>query len=118
MPRAAFQHTESAAQGVVEPFPGAVSSPTPKGVRDDAPRRHIMGDKAPGIAGAQDREDRIDDLPFGIGCRPATWCGGREQGCENLPGAIMKSGWVGFSGLHTAMLSQQINPIPTFFDML
>ena len=118
LPRVAFQHAEVAARGVVAPFPGAISSPAPKVVIDDAPRRQIIGDKAPGTTGAQDIEDRTDDLPFGIGCRPTTWFGGRDQGCENLPLAVIKIGGVGFSGLHTALLSQQINPIPTFFDTL
>ncbi len=85
---------------------------------DDAPRWQIVGDKPPGTAGTQDVEDGIDDLPLGIHFRPAARFGGRDQGCENLPFGIIEIGGVGFSGLHTAILSQQINPIPTFFDTL
>jgi hypothetical protein len=44
--------------------------------------------------------------------------GGRDDWCENLPFGIIEIGWVGFSGLHTVILSQQINPIPAFFDTL
>lgn len=69
-------------------------------------------------ASAQDIQDRIDDLPFGIGFRPAARFGSRNQWFENLPFSIIEIGWVGFSGLHTAILTQQTNPIPTFFDTL
>ncbi len=110
----AFEDPEVPAQGIVEPLPGAISSPAPKVVIDEAPRRQIIGDKPPGTAGPQDIQDRVDDLPFGIHFRSATWLGSRDQGCENLPFGIIEVGWVGFSGLHTAILSQQINPIPTF----
>ena len=114
LPRAAFQHTEIAAQGVVDPLPDPLFSPGRKIGIDDAPRRQIMGDKAPGTAGAQAREERIDDLPFGIGLRPATRFGGRDEWCENLPFGIIEVSGRGLSGFHTAMLSQLATLIPLF----
>ena len=115
---ATFQNPEVTAQGVIDPFPRPISAPAPTVVIDDAPRRQIIGDKPPRTASAQDIQDRIDDLPFGIGFRPAARFGSRNQWFENLPFSIIEIGWVGFSGLHTAILSQQTNPIPTFFDTL
>ena len=77
-----------------------------------------MGNRRPRTACAQDVEDRIDNVPLGIRLWSATGFGGRNEWFENLPFRIIEVGWVGFSGLHTAILSQQINPIPTFFDTL
>src|ERR1041384_3387394 len=115
---AAFQDAEVTAQGIVDPFPGTIFSPAPKVMIDDAPGRQIVGDKAPRTAGAQDIQDRIDDLALGINFWSTTRLGGRDHWFENLPFGIMEVGWVRFSGLHTAILPQQITPIPTFFDTL
>jgi hypothetical protein len=51
---AAFEDAEVAAQHIIDAFPGAVKTPLPEIVRDDAPGWQIIGDKPPRTAGAQD----------------------------------------------------------------
>jgi hypothetical protein len=109
---------EVAPQHLVEPLPGTVFKPAPKVGIDQAPRRHIVGDKPPRTAGAQALQDRIDHFPLGLLLWSPAGLGSRNQWGEQLPCRSIESGWVGLSGWHTAILSQQINPSPTFFDTL
>ena len=115
---ASCAHTEIATHDRVEPLPGAIVPPAPQGGRDQAPRRQSVGDKPPRPAGASDRQERVDALPFGRDFRPGARLGGRDQWFEPWPGGIIEIGWGGLSGWHTAILSQQTHPISTFFDTL
>src|SRR5439155_24880096 len=50
----AFEDPEVAAQRIVDQFPGAITTPSPKVVVDDPPGGQIMGDEAPRAATTKD----------------------------------------------------------------
>src|SRR5262245_4596661 len=51
-----------AAQRVVEPLPGSGSAPLMEIITDRPFRREVMRQSGPGASGAQDVEDRVEDL--------------------------------------------------------
>ena len=75
-------------QRAVGPLPGAITTPGTEVVEDDAPGRQVMGEHSPGASSAQYIADGVDDLPTGIGDRPATRLGRRQQRFQQLPFSV------------------------------
>ena len=69
-------------------LPGAVLAPLPKVVVDDAPGGQVMGQQAPGTAGAEQIEDPVQDLALGVDLRLAAGFGLRDLGPDQLPRCI------------------------------
>ena len=80
---AACQAPEVPAPRRIDPLPGAVTTPLPAIVRDNAPGRQLLGDKPPRPAGADDRQDGVDNVSLGRLLGSATRLGGRNQGYEH-----------------------------------
>src|SRR5687768_1338859 len=78
--------------------PGAIETPLTKIVVDDAMRRQIMREHAPGNTPANHVENSVENLAFGISRGSAAGFGLRKQGLKNLPLLIIEVGGIGFSG--------------------
>ena len=77
-----------------------------------------MRHRTPGNTASNDIENAVENLTFGIGFRSTARFCLRKQWLQNLPLFIIEVSGIGFSGFHTASLSQQTIPIPDFFDTL
>jgi hypothetical protein len=74
-----------AAQRVMDALPGAVARPKPKVVVDGGPGWQIMGQHAPGAAGARPVQDAVDDLAALIVDRPPIGRRGGHPRFEDAP---------------------------------
>lgn len=84
-------------------------------MQDDAPRRQVMGQSAsggPGAAGAQHVANGVDDLPSGVGDRPTTRFGGRQQGFKQLPFSVAEIAGISWS-FHTTTLQPTPMALPS-----
>ncbi len=71
-------------QGFVDPFPGAVPTPTAIPGMNGAPGREVLGQQAPLAAGADQVEDAIEDLAQ-VGRRSAHPLGFGQEGLDQGP---------------------------------
>src|SRR5918995_6691305 len=65
----AFQDAHLTASDIMKMRPGAIETPVAKIVIDHAVRRPIMRQRTPGNAAANDIENPIEKVAFGIGFR-------------------------------------------------
>src|ERR687894_3036302 len=72
---AAFKDTRITAQHIIDMRPGAIETPLTKIVINDAIRRKLVREHAPGNAASDDVEDSVENLPFRIGFRSSTGFG-------------------------------------------
>ena len=82
---AAFALPQLLTQGSVDLRPDARLTPSAVVMKDNAIRREVVGQQAPGGAGAQDIEDGVDDFPAGILDRASAGLGRRQQGFQEPP---------------------------------
>src|SRR5919199_3480820 len=111
---ASFEDAEVTAQGIVEPFPDAVSPPAPTIGIDDAPGRQIVWHQTPCPARAQDIQDCIDNCPLGIFLGSTARVGSRDQWFKDGPFGIIEISGIGLSRCHAAILPQPTILIPLF----
>ena len=72
-------------------LPGAITTPSPEVVEDNAPGRQVMGQHPPGASSAQHVADGVDDLPPGVGDGSAARSGRWQQWFQQLPFRSLRS---------------------------
>ena len=106
------------------PLPGAITTPGPEVVEDNAPRWQVVGQHPPGAPSAQHVADGVDDLPTRVGDRSAARFGRWQQWFQQLPFSVAEVAGIGWSfhapTLRPTPLSRLYTstPISTFLDTL
>jgi hypothetical protein len=85
--------------------PGPFETEASKVVEDGLPRREIGWQIAPGAAGAQNVEDRIENGTQGVDWWPAMFGQGRKMALQRFPLRVGKIAWV--IGSHPFSLSHE-----------
>src|SRR5688572_32820982 len=86
--------------------PGAIETPLTKIVIDDAMRRQIMRDHAPSNPPANDIEDTVENLSFGIRFGSSSGFGRWDERFEEAPLSIAQVCRIRFSRFHAAIVPQ------------
>ena len=82
-------------QDAMYPLPGAITTPGPEVVEDNAPRWQVVGQHPPGAPSAQHVADGVDDLPTRVGDRSAARFGRWQQWFQQLPFSVAEVAGIG-----------------------
>src|SRR5262245_1582684 len=98
----------------IEPLAYKIARLCPLPLVYDAPRGQVVGQQAPGTAGAEQIEDPVEDLALGVDLRPAAGLGFRDIGPDQLPFCIRHIGRVRWSRVH-GLKGSRFEPARTSF---
>jgi hypothetical protein len=82
--------------------PGAIEASLTKIVINDAIRRKLVREQAPGDAAPDDVEDAVENLPFGLRFGPSTGFGRWDERFKDAPLSIAEVGRIRFCRFHAS----------------